>query len=62
MTNRDYNQAFLIAIIFIVIIVVFIMLLTINHLQSQINGLRIRNEILTDQIQEMNRYLKYPGG
>lgn len=61
MTNRD-NQALFIVILSMLVFVAFIMFLSIVRLQDQIDSLRERNEILTEQIQEMNRYLKYPGG
>lgn len=62
MTDRDYNQVYILTIVSFLVIVAFIGLISINHLQDQIDSLRERNEILTEQLQEMNRYLQYPGG
>ncbi|QBX26093.1 hypothetical protein Javan290_0039 [Streptococcus phage Javan290] len=38
------------------------MVLSIRSLQDQIDGLYQRNEVLTQQLQEMNKYVQYPGG
>ncbi|MGT2800811.1 hypothetical protein [Streptococcus marmotae] len=40
----------------------FLMVLSIRSLQDQIDGLYQRNEVLTQQLQEMNKYVQYPGG
>lgn len=40
----------------------FMMVSTIQRLQWQIDSLYQRNEVITQQLQEMNRYVGYPGG
>ncbi|MGT2964185.1 hypothetical protein [Streptococcus acidominimus] len=40
----------------------FLMVSAIQRLQWQIDGLRQRNEVITQQLQELNRYVGYPGG
>ncbi|MGT2716578.1 hypothetical protein [Streptococcus respiraculi] len=35
---------------------------SVAKLQDQIDSLYQRNEVLTQQLQEMNKYVRYPGG
>ncbi|OLF50643.1 hypothetical protein BU200_01060 [Streptococcus acidominimus] len=53
------------AVMFVAILLLttlFLMVSAIQRLQWQIDGLRQRNEVITQQLQELNRYVGYPGG
>lgn len=60
MTTHVKSAIMLIAIFLLTAL--FLMVLSISNLQRQIDGLRQRNEVLTQQLQEMNKYVRYPGG
>lgn len=53
------------AVMFVAILLLttlFLMVSAIQRLQWQIDSLYQRNEVLTQQLQEINRYVRYPGG
>ncbi len=53
------------AVMFVAILLLttlFLMVSAIQRLQWQIDGLRQRNEVITQQLQEINRHVGYPGG
>ncbi|MER0122409.1 hypothetical protein ABQH43_01575 [Streptococcus sp. ZJ100] len=60
MTTHIKSVIILIAIF--LLSTLFMVVLAISNLQSQIDGLYQRNEVLTQQLQEMNKYVQYPGG
>ncbi|MEX5397197.1 hypothetical protein ABPH35_02200 [Streptococcus sp. ZJ93] len=55
-------KSVIILIVIFLLSTLFMVVLAISNLQSQIDGLYQRNEVLTQQLQEMNRYVQYPGG
>lgn len=64
--TRKFREAIANGYIFVCFIGLIISVMFLVHsvakLQDQIDHLRQRNEVITQQLQEMNRYVKYPGG
>ncbi|MCQ9211642.1 MULTISPECIES: hypothetical protein [unclassified Streptococcus] len=60
MTTHIKSLIMLIAILLLTTF--FMMLSTIQRLQWQIDSMHQRIEVITQQLQEMSRYVQYPGG
>lgn len=60
MTTHIKSAIMIIAILLLTTF--FMMLSAIQKLQWQIDSMHQRIEVITQQLQEMNRYVKYPGG
>lgn len=64
--TRKFREAIANSYIFVCFIGLIISVMFLVHsvakLQDQIDHLRQRNEVITQQLQEMNRYVGYPGG
>lgn len=64
--NRYFKQGFakgaLLGYLLGLLISVMFLAHSVAKLQDQIDGLRQRNEVITQQLQELNRYIQYPGG